>query len=529
MPEFRPEERRTKNEERRTKNEERRTKNEERRTKNEERRTKIEFKISSFRFSLFCLRSYFMPRSVCVHPDNRQSVALALKRNGFLTQGDLAAHLEIALSTVSNFFRGVNVSVAKFEEISEALGLEARALIQAQASEPAQTPTDEAGPVPYYAYDEGWVGRETVIDEAIAQLNGPCRLLIITGIAGVGKTALAERLSLELADFGRPLRENCDAQAHAPDFSSFAAQLLEKLGQAVSPSDRSDIPALLARLHQLLQTTRRLLLIDSLEELLQGNEQEGWSEFRDAAFLQFFQQVLTAETFESRIILTSQELPTQLLALRTRYRNFWATQLLTGLSDPEQLALFEKTGLEVSPEATGYAYLRRIGQAYEGHPLALRVIAGEIGSRPFFGNVIDYWHRYHQEFEVVEAAIAEAAAGQTIGADDKWRLDRFTRVLRHNVRMRLEQTFQRLRQDAQLAYILLCECAVYRCAVPEDWWLSHLDYWDSDQEARLLALDALRDRFLVEEAITSGDYMLRQHTLIRSVSLDHLKRLGSLI
>ena len=211
---------------------------------------------------------------------------------------------------------------------------------------------------------------------------------MITGIAGVGKTALAERLSLELSDLGLPLRENFDAQDQSSDFGSFAARLLEKLGQVVTPSDRTDIPQLLTRLVQYLRTHSRLILIDSLEELLQGNEQEGWSEFRDEAFGRFFQQILSAEMFQSRLILTSQESPSQLLAFGSRYRNFWATQLVTGLPPAEQLALFEKTGLDIRSETDGYAYLPRIGQAYEGHPLALRIIAGEIGSRPFFGDVM---------------------------------------------------------------------------------------------------------------------------------------------
>jgi hypothetical protein len=114
--------------------------------------------------------------------------------------------------------------------------------------------------------------------------------------------------------------------------------------------------------------------------------------------------------------------------------------------------------------------------------------------------------------------IAEAAAGQTLGTGDKWQLDRFTRTLRHNVRMRLKQTFKHLRQEAKFAYILLCEASVYRCAVPEDWWLSHLDYWDCDSESALKALDVSHERFLVEEAVESKQYSLRQHALIRSVS-----------
>ena len=113
-----------------------------------------------------------MPRSVCVHPDHRQTVALALERNRFLTQGDLAAHLEIALSTVSNFCRGVNVSIAKFEEISEALGLEPRALLQSTDSLSVESPADDAALAPtFFAYDEGGLGRDELLNDLADQLK----------------------------------------------------------------------------------------------------------------------------------------------------------------------------------------------------------------------------------------------------------------------------------------------------------------------------------------------------------------------
>jgi hypothetical protein len=82
--------------------------------------------------------------------------------------------------------------------------------------------------------------------------------------------------------------------------------------------------------------------------------------------------------------------------------------------------------LDVAVESEGRPYLIRISRAYEGHPLALRVITGEIGTRPFYGNIVAYWNRYGAEIEAVEEAIAAAAEGQTTGADDKWQLDRFT-------------------------------------------------------------------------------------------------------
>jgi hypothetical protein len=477
-----------------------------------------------------------MPRSICVHPDHQEAIALALQRNGFLTQADLAAHLEIALSTVSNFFRGVKVYVSTFERICEALGLDKRSIALPQQS---QTAPDEPIPpvrlnVNFYAYDDAWVGRDTLITELTQKLNGTTRLLMITGIAGIGKTALAERLFIEFQNTWlkgngdehdkRLIRENFDNQDQATDFSSVAARLLEKCEQIVTPDDRKDGERLLDRLFQHLQQNRYLVVIDSLEFILKGSEEQGWSEFEDAGFVRFFQRILAAETFQSRIILTSQELPAQILEMGTRYQNFWFCQPLTGLSGAEQYELFKKIGLDITPQSLSRSYLNRIGRAYEGHPLALRVIIGEIGSQPFYGNVVAYWNKYGDEIEEVEQAIAAAEDGNITGQDE-WKLDRFTRSLRRNVRSRLEKTFARLQADARTAYLLLCETSVYRCPVPETFWLTHLEYWDCDKETQATALEILKERYLVEEVVNEQQPLIKQHNLIRSVALDHLKQL----
>jgi hypothetical protein len=53
-----------------------------------------------------------------------------------------------------------------------------------------------------------------------------------------------------------------------------------------------------------------------------------------------------------------------------------------------------------------------------------------------------------------------------------------------------------------------------------------LEDWDRDEEEQKAALDSLRDRYLVEELVENDQIVLRQHNLIRSVSLEHLKQLG---
>jgi hypothetical protein len=376
----------------------------------------------------------------------------------------------------------------------------------------------------FFACDDAWVGRKNLISQLTEKVQGSCRLLILLGIAGIGKTALAEKLAVELQDDGRKFhQENFENQQQASDFASVAIRWLEKWGERITPDDRKDTQRLLNRLVKRLRENRYLVVIDSLELILKGNEEAGWNGFQDELWAKFFETFVAVESCQSRIIVTSQDLPEQIPA---RYKKFWDCQKLNGLTPSEQLDLFDKTGLEVEIDSQHRLYLERIGAAYEGHPLALRVIAGEIGSHPFYGNVAGYWHKYGDEIEEVEKAIEEAKTkGITASADDDWRLDRYTRELRKNVRIRLEKTFERLKKDVLNAYRLLCEASVYRCAVPEEFWLSHLEDWDCDKEKQELALDVLRDRFLVEEELIDDEIHLRQHNLIRSVASDRLKNL----
>ena len=193
---------------------------------------------------------------------------------------------------------------------------------------------------------------------------------------------------------------------------------------------------------------------------------------------------------------------------------------------PEMVGLANAVGLETDTESEGCSYLKRIGEAYEGHPLALRVIAGEIKTTPFNGNVLAYWNKYGDEIKEVENAIDQAkSSGLTASAADKYNLHKYTLKLRINVRSRLEKTFERLR-EVHHAYLLLCLASIYRCAVPESFWLSHLEDEGCDTEQQQQALEALRSRDLVEQEIDPNHQcLLRQHNLIRRVALECLKKL----
>ncbi len=75
-------------------------------------------------------------------------------------------------------------------------------------------------------YDGAWVGREQLVAELSEKLQQSCRLLILVGITGIGKTALAERLAVELQDWfskdwkNKFCRANFDYEDKATDFAS---------------------------------------------------------------------------------------------------------------------------------------------------------------------------------------------------------------------------------------------------------------------------------------------------------------------
>ncbi|MEB3340744.1 NB-ARC domain-containing protein [Okeania sp.] len=417
-------------------------------------------------------------------------------------------------ATLKRFWQGKAIAQDTFINICKTVGENWEKIVD-------NNPLSRSKKKDFFAYDYAWVGRENLVTELTNKIKDTCRVAIIVGISGIGKTALAEKVVSEL-DWNKFHQENFELDNQASDFASVASRWLEKWGDRLQEEDRKDTGRLLNRLVKRLQDNEYLILMDSVENIMEGNELEGGNNFRDEWWGKFFESFLGTESCKSRIILTSQDFPHQ---IPERYKNFWHCILLTGLSESERLELFEKTGLEVDADSPSYEYLKRIGAAYEGHPLALRVISGEIGAKPFDGNVVAYWKKYGHEIEEVEKAIAEVDRGIIEGADDEWKLDRYTRKLRKNVQERLEKTFGRLKQDTIDSYRLLCEGSIYRCAVPEKFWLNHLADWDCDEDEADLALEVLRDRFLLEEVVENDDVFVRQHNLIRSVALEHHKKL----
>ena len=443
----------------------------------------------------------------------------------------LTTRIGISRSTVQRFEQGNPIRQDSFIDLCKAVGIENWEAIVDDRLLPQTDFRPE-----FSQYDDAWVGREQLVTELSEKLQRSCRSLILLGITGIGKTALAERLAIELQDWfsgdwkNKFKRANFDYEDKATDFASVATRWLEEWGEIVTAEDCKQ-DRLLYRLMKYLCKNQVLVLIDSLERLLTGNEEDGWGDFADEWWEKFFLSLLSAESCQSRLIVTSQDLPVKLVD--SRYKNFWYRQVLYGLEESEQVALFETTGLDASEDSPDKPLLLRIGKAYKGHPLVLRVIIGEISSEPFSGNVQAYWEDCGDKIEEVEKALVEAEQGKNLGEDDEWKLHTLTKELRVQVNKRLEAAFARLKRDVFDAYVLVCAASVYRSPEKEAYWLKHLVQWlkrlenqECSEERQEKALEELSNRFLVEESVNPNNRrVLGQHNLIRSLAIVHRKKL----
>ncbi|MUG95495.1 AAA family ATPase [Scytonema sp. UIC 10036] len=212
----------------------------------------------------------------------------------------------ISRATLQRFWRGESIRQENFEAICKAVGIKNwEALVDKSPEQRTELLAE------FFSYDEAWVGRERLVTKLVNKLHGSCRLLLILGISGIGKTALAERLVVNMEDWlegdwkNRLLRANFDYENKPTDFASVAARWLEELGETVLQEDcKSEV--LLQSLLKYLRCHQILVLIDSLEKLLIGNQEDGWGNFKDDSW-EFFFWLTIRGIFRSRLIVTSED------------------------------------------------------------------------------------------------------------------------------------------------------------------------------------------------------------------------------
>jgi tetratricopeptide (TPR) repeat protein len=412
---------------------------------------------------------------------------------------------EALLNVVQGIRRAVETLQAKK---SEGVPLEKEAIA------PTPPPLTPSSLPPFSTYrSETWTGRAETVAELIDTLIAGCHLLIIHGMTGIGKTALAEKLAADLlgneaTGAGDRLslppdikfhRISFDIGAPSTDFTRGATAILQAIGDDTAQQlpDEQILPYLLKTLEQ----RPYWLQFDSLEYLLHQTSNGSYG-FVDAVWVEFFVQLLNSPRSQSRLVLTSQALPADLANRIYRHDQLWHEYPLRGLEAAHWLDLFRNCGITPLTD-TERDYLRAIAHYFQGHPLILKMIAGDIRSRLFGGSITKYWTEYYN--------CQQSNPRQQPS------------TLRQSQEQRTRQwVSQAIQQLPDLPRQMLQRCAVFRRPVAESFYLQMLE--DVSDLERAVALTTLKSRNLVEDIdIQAGQLLIQQHNLIRDSAYTQLK------
>ena len=151
--------------------------------------------------------------------------------------------------TLNNFLAGKFINARVFHVFCEVRGVNPQNVVDSSSNIQLRQGTEKARFIENF-----WVGRKALIAELTAKLRGDCHVLVLTGITGIGKTALAYQLAKMLFSdgFQRERSLNFDEDI-GRDFVSVAASLLIRWGEIVTADDRKEPERLLYRLLQKLQ------------------------------------------------------------------------------------------------------------------------------------------------------------------------------------------------------------------------------------------------------------------------------------
>jgi WD40 repeat protein len=359
-----------------------------------------------------------MPRSLRVRADYIGTVKRSLKNRGFLSQRALSEELRLALSTVSNFLNGRSVDRAVFEEICSRLDLNwqdiaapiAEELSENELPNANQTPLVQTfasvapkpsyrdwGEAPKHSVFYGRTDELATLDQWI--VHDQCRLVFITGMGGIGKTALSVALSEQVCDrvdflIWRSLR-------NAPRLSTLLTDISLSLShQQEMVSNRLDEQ--LSWLLNFFSQHRCLLVLDNGESILQAGEPGGHYREGYEPYHELFERVINGR-HQSCVVLTSREQPPRLtrhIGDTTHVRSL----ILQGLPMTDGKHLLAARSITGANHA-----IEQLINTYRGNPLALTIAAATIRStlggdvNEFLQQEIvaygDIWDLLSQQFE----------------------------------------------------------------------------------------------------------------------------------
>ena len=293
----------------------------------------------------------------------------------------------VSIGTWSRFRRNVGVKPSYFQAFCQILGLNWEDVVDNSQSQSATLPVSldqDWGDALIVSYCYGRTQKLDTLKEWIVQ--DKCRLILLLGEGGIGKTTLSIKLATEIQHhFDYIIWRSLETSPSLEEILADAIKLFSNQQETILPEALEEK---ITRLIHYLKSSRCLLMLDNAESILQSGSH---GQYQDSyqGYGNLLKQV-DQSSHQSCLIITSREKP-EAIDLKVNVKSLY----LDGLKLEDARFFFTKDEKFLGAEDD----IKFVIEYYGGNPYALDLVRGEI-KEGLGGNLSNFVKNYLRSEQV---------------------------------------------------------------------------------------------------------------------------------